>query len=221
MFPIGLLASFTALFVVDCVIHGRPVMHTLMSLIESPSAGTSGLNDTAYAVNTSSDSATTAGQAAGSSGVASVIAFETSRVGKIPYKMGGESDTTGYDCSGLQQAAWKTIGVNLPRTSVQQAFFGTPVSASYSSDWPIGLLVFPYPGHVACYIGNAQIVEAADPDLGIRIAPVTTYAGGHYWRARNVSGGGSATAAVNAATASGVVDPNDTGVGAVGGSDIG
>lgn len=44
-----------------------------------------------------------------------------------PYKSGG-SNPNGVDCSGLVQAAFQQIGINLPRTVIQQFNTGQPVS---------------------------------------------------------------------------------------------
>lgn len=110
-------------------------------------------------------------KAAPSSGRASTaIAFAMSKVGG-PYVYGG-TGPTGYDCSGLMQAAWGAAGVSLPRTAEEQIGAGTPVS---KSELQPGDLVFFYgnpPSHVGMYIGNGQIVHAANPDSGIKTAPL-------------------------------------------------
>ncbi|MDN6811324.1 MAG: NlpC/P60 family protein [Acidipropionibacterium jensenii] len=98
------------------------------------------------------------------------IAFAMSKVGG-PYVMGGTGPTA-YDCSGLMQAAWASAGVSLPRTSEEQFNAGTPVSTGSLQP---GDLVFYYgvpPSHVAMYIGNGQIVHAANPSAGIKTSPV-------------------------------------------------
>lgn len=101
---------------------------------------------------------------------ATAIAFAMSKVGG-PYVMGGTGPTA-YDCSGLMQAAWASAGVSLPRTSEEQFNAGTPVSTGSLQP---GDLVFYYgvpPSHVAMYIGNGQIVHAANPSAGIKTSPV-------------------------------------------------
>ncbi|MDN6021724.1 MAG: NlpC/P60 family protein [Acidipropionibacterium jensenii] len=101
---------------------------------------------------------------------ATAIAFAMSKVGG-PYVMGGTGPTA-YDCSGLMQAAWASAGVSLPRTSEEQFNAGTPVSTGSLQP---GDLVFYYgvpPSHVAMYIGNGQIVPAANPSAGIKTSPV-------------------------------------------------
>jgi cell wall-associated NlpC family hydrolase len=44
-----------------------------------------------------------------------------------PYKWGGESLTSGIDCSAFVQKLFGKIGVDLPRTAAEQALVGTPV----------------------------------------------------------------------------------------------
>lgn len=97
------------------------------------------------------------------------MSFALAQVGKS-YRMGG-TGMNSFDCSGLMQRAWASAGVALPRTSQAQFRAGRPVS---SSDLQPGDLVFYYGGisHVGMYIGNGQIVHAANPRSGIRVAPL-------------------------------------------------
>ena len=74
---------------------------------------------------------------ASSSKVDQLIAFLKSQLGK-PYVYGA-SGPDSYDCSGLTQAAFASIGVDIPRTSQDQSTVGTPVSVS---DLQAGDLIF-------------------------------------------------------------------------------
>jgi len=47
-----------------------------------------------------------------------------------PYKWGGKSPNTGFDCSGLVWFAYHQNGINLPRISWQQFGAGNPVKRS-------------------------------------------------------------------------------------------
>ncbi|GAA4888307.1 hypothetical protein GCM10025789_00640 [Tessaracoccus lubricantis] len=78
-----------------------------------------------------------------------------------------------FDCSGLTSWAYKQVGVTLPRTSSSQISVGTRVSKSQLQP---GDLVFYYSpiSHVGIYIGNGQIVDAANPGTGVRVASVNS-----------------------------------------------
>lgn len=88
------------------------------------------------------------------------------------YVWGGNSLTTGTDCSGFVQLIYKHFGVTLPRVAKDQAKKGVEVS---SSNKKIGDLIFYSNSkgvidHVAIYIGNNQVVHAASTKSGIRIS---------------------------------------------------
>lgn len=83
----------------------------------------------------------------------------------------GAAGPDAFDCSGLTMMAWAQAGVSLPHSSSAQMGSGTPVSQSQLAP---GDLVFYYSpvSHVGIYIGNGQIVHAANPSTGVRVAPV-------------------------------------------------
>jgi peptidoglycan DL-endopeptidase CwlO len=74
-----------------------------------------------------------------------------------------------YDCSGLTQAVYSTVGVSLPRTTFEQVNVGSRVSLS---DLRPGDLVFYYSGisHVGIYIGDEKIIHAPHPGKSVTIA---------------------------------------------------
>ncbi|QBR94193.1 C40 family peptidase [Nocardioides euryhalodurans] len=73
-----------------------------------------------------------------------------------------------WDCSGLTMAAWAAAGVSLPHSSSAQYSSGPQVAASALQP---GDLVFYYSpiSHVGMYIGNGQIVHAANPSTGVQV----------------------------------------------------
>jgi cell wall-associated NlpC family hydrolase len=87
------------------------------------------------------------------------IAIKTalSKVGS-PYVYGSAGPNT-FDCSGLTSFAYRAAGIELPRTSGEQATVGTPVSRSALKP---GDLVFFYSpiSHVGLYIGGGKMVHA-------------------------------------------------------------
>ncbi|MDW8809553.1 NlpC/P60 family protein [Streptomyces scabiei] len=96
---------------------------------------------------------------------AKAIALARAQIGK-PYVWGATGPGS-YDCSGLTQAAWKAAGVDLPRTTHDQAAAGTTVPFA---DARPGDLVFFYDtiGHVGLYIGNGMMIHAPKPGTYVR-----------------------------------------------------
>ncbi|OON74162.1 C40 family peptidase [Streptomyces tsukubensis] len=138
--------------------------------------GTGAGTDTGSGSGTGSGSSTgggggtSAGSTAGYSAKAKkVIAFARSQIGK-PY-VWGASGPGSYDCSGLTQAAWKTAGVDLPRTTWDQVEVGQRVSIDNAVP---GDLVFFYDdiSHVGIYIGGGQMIHAPKPGANVRVESI-------------------------------------------------
>lgn len=121
---------------------------------------------------TAAASDTVAAPAGGS--VGTVIAFLKAQVGDA-YVMGGTGPNS-WDCSGLVQAAFRQVGVDLPRVSGAQSTAGTPVSLS---NLQVGdILYWGSAGsayHVGVYIGNGQYLDAANPSKGVVIQDLSGY----------------------------------------------
>ncbi|OLZ65164.1 glycoside hydrolase [Streptomyces sp. IMTB 2501] len=103
---------------------------------------------------------------------ASVISFVKAQIGKS-YVLGA-SGPSAYDCSGLVQAAFKEIGVSLPRVSQDQSTSGTQVSLSNLQ--PGDILYWGGAGsayHVAVYVGDGMFVGAQNPSTGIVEKPLS------------------------------------------------
>lgn len=96
---------------------------------------------------------------------ARVAAFAHRQLGKS-YVYGGNGPGS-FDCSGLTSAAWRSVGVSIPRTSQSQWHGLRHVSSPV-----VGDLVVYYAGasHVAVYIGGGKIIEAPRPGLLVRTA---------------------------------------------------
>ena len=94
----------------------------------------------------------------------------------IPYEWGGESLTTGADCSGLVYAVYKEFGIPIPgrltaHDYAQEGVVGHRVS-NVSQLQPGDLIAFQASGaarahHIAIYAGGNQIIEMYGPN-GVR-----------------------------------------------------
>ena len=93
---------------------------------------------------------------------ADIVAFAQQFVGN-PYVWGGNSLTNGVDRSGFVHQVYAHFGISTPRYS--QAFKSVGQPVSYQNIQAGDVVV--YPGHVAIYIGNGNIVEAQSTRAGI------------------------------------------------------
>lgn len=83
--------------------------------------------------------------------------FALAQIGK-PYRYGA-SGPNAYDCSGLAQRSWRAAGVSIPRTTEQQAHFGSAVPLSQIQ--PGDLVIFyADASHVGIYAGHGDVVVA-------------------------------------------------------------
>jgi peptidoglycan DL-endopeptidase CwlO len=101
--------------------------------------------------------------ASGSAGKA--VAFAYAQLG-CPYVFGGTGPCgSGYDCSGLVQAAWAYAGVSIPRDTYEQwaALPHIPLSQLEPGD----LIYFNGESHVAMYVGGNMIIDAPTPGQNV------------------------------------------------------
>jgi cell wall-associated NlpC family hydrolase len=75
-----------------------------------------------------------------------------------PYRWGGASPASGFDCSGLVYWSYGRVGVALPHSSYAQYGLGRAVPRSGMQ--PGDLLFFSGLGHVGMYIGQGRMVHA-------------------------------------------------------------
>jgi cell wall-associated NlpC family hydrolase len=97
---------------------------------------------------------------------ASVVAFAEAQLGDA-YIM-GSTGPNAWDCSGLVQAAYRTVGVDLPRVSESQSTAGTQVSLSNLQ--PGDILYWGGAGsayHTGIYVGGGQFIGAQNPSSGV------------------------------------------------------
>ncbi len=110
-----------------------------------------------------------------------LIYFAKKQIGK-PYKWGIKKSEIGkfFDCSSFTQYLYKRIGIELPRTTVLQAYHGKTIKAAktpphfqekdlktgdlfffkgekghYTKEFPSGI------GHIAMYLENGKFIHAS------------------------------------------------------------
>ena len=116
-----------------------------------------------------------------------------------PYRFGGERPETGLDCSGLVRHVFGTIGIDLPRTVVEQYETGARIGRR---DLRPGDLVFfdtarPGPSHVGIAIDATSFVHAPGSGGVVRVDQLSA----PYWESRirgirRVAGDGAAADAL-------------------------
>ena len=138
--------------------------------VQSHSVGGSGGSTTP--TTTTVSSSTNGGQAAN---------FALSKLG-CPYVYGGTGPCdSGYDCSGLAQAAWAAAGVSIPRTTYED--WASLPHVSMSSLEPGDLILYDGEGHVAIYVGGGNIVDAPHTGADVEEIPMS-----EDWYAENEDG---------------------------------
>lgn len=106
-------------------------------------------------------------------------AYAKTFVGRVPYRYGGTSPATGFDCSGMTQYVYRHFGKSIPRTA--EAQFQRFRRESKQAAWGGDLIFFhensspnSYVYHVGIYEGGNSYVSAADAAEGIRSQRIWT-----------------------------------------------
>ncbi len=117
---------------------------------------------------------------------ARVLSVARRQVG-VPYRYGGRSPRTGFDCSGLVYYSHAQAGLRVPRTT--RALFRQSRPVSRARLRPGDLVFFrvetPRVGHVGIYLGQGRFVHA--PSSGKRVA--IERMDNPYWKPRFLRGG--------------------------------
>ena len=132
-----------------------------------------------------------AAAAAGLTGTASASTFSSTGAGAsegavvaeaqkylgVPYLWGGTDPTKGLDCSGFSQLVFGNLGIDLPRTSSQQATSGRAV-ASLAEARPGDLVFFDNSSsragvdHVGIYLGDGKMIAAPQAGESVKVQDV-------------------------------------------------
>ena len=114
----------------------------------------------------------------------------------VPYKRGGNTAETGFDCSGFVRAIYEqSVGLLLPRRAEQQAAATQRID---KTELQPGDLVFFNTlqrafSHVGIYVGEGKFIHSPKPGAQVRVESM----GVNYWSsrfdgARRVAASGSA-----------------------------
>ena len=87
----------------------------------------------------------------------------------VPYKWGGASPVTGFDCSGLVQYVYGQVGISLPHYTVSQWNFPGAVPVAKNQLQPGDLVFFNGLDHVGIYIGFGDIIDAPHTGANVEI----------------------------------------------------
>ena len=106
----------------------------------------------------------------------------------VPYHYGGSSPTSGFDCSGLVQYAYRQAGIQVPRTTGEQYRAALPIRRHALR--PGDVIFFRTHGrrfvsHVGIYLGKDQFIHAPSSGKQVSIDSLQD----NYWRRRYTSGG--------------------------------
>jgi cell wall-associated NlpC family hydrolase len=103
----------------------------------------------------------------------------------VPYRYGGSSPRTGFDCSGFVRYVYGHFGISLSHSSFADYLRGTHVGR-----WalkPGDLVFFDREGHVGIYVGHSRFIHAPHSGTVVSISTLSGWYGARYDGARRLS----------------------------------
>lgn len=100
-----------------------------------------------------------------------------------PYRRGGSSPATGFDCSGLVHYVYRdAAGIELPRTSAGLGALRKPAPAAGALQ-PGDVVLFSVKrgrriDHTGIYVGNGEFIHAPSSGGRVRVEPLAR----RYWQ---------------------------------------
>ena len=104
----------------------------------------------------------------------------------VPYRYGGSTPSTGFDCSGFVRFVYERFGIELPHSSY--ADFGLGRRVPRSALQPGDLVFFHGVGHVGMYVGSGRFIHAPHSGTRVEISSLAEYGTSYDGARRIVSG---------------------------------
>jgi peptidoglycan DL-endopeptidase CwlO len=163
---------------VDAVMQVQARISEIQSrFVYRPASTSASWASAAAAAGLGGTSSTSAYASTGSTASESAVVAEAQKYLGVPYLWGGTDPAKGLDCSGFTQLVYDNLGIDLPRTSSQQATSGRAV-ASLGEARPGDLVFFDHSSsragidHVGIYLGNGKMIAAPQAGESVKVQDV-------------------------------------------------
>lgn len=103
----------------------------------------------------------------------------------VPYRYGGASPSSGFDCSGFVRYVYSHFGISLPHSSFADLLRGRRVARHEIR--PGDLVFFDGAGHVGIYVGSDRFIHAPHSGTVVRIETMSGWYRSRYTGARRLS----------------------------------
>ncbi len=89
----------------------------------------------------------------------------------VPYRWGGASPSTGFDCSGFVMYVYAQVGVSLPHNAAMQYGYGSPVSRGSLA--PGDIVFFNGLSHNGIYVGGGAFIHSPHTGDVVKISSLS------------------------------------------------